>query len=194
MSGCFINFYNPLEPSNQSLFGTAPNFNPTPLYYGVLFAIYALRDQPIIYYTSPSAGTSQNIKAYGLNLGTDYRVLILNKDTNPNATGEVDITLHYASGMRCMYLSAPNLSSTSNTTFAGMSFVGNSTEYVGQFSYVDYFPTAGSVYSIGLNYSQAVLCQQIPNSNSYKMKRKPNSFENFPAIVTLLFLILFLLH
>lgn len=87
LSGCFINFYNPMGPSNQSLFGAAPNFNPTPLYYGVLFAVYAMKDQPVIDYTSVSAGTSQNIKAYGLDLGTEYRVLILNKDTNPNASG-----------------------------------------------------------------------------------------------------------
>lgn len=95
--------------------------------------------------------------------------------------------------MRCMYLSAPNLSSTSNTTFAGMNFVGNSTDYVGQFSYVDYYPTTGSVYSIGLNYSQAVICLQIP-SDSNKLKRKPNNFESFPtAILALLFLIFALL-
>lgn len=127
LSGCFINFYNPMGPSNQSFFGAAPSFDPSALYYGALFAIYAMRDQPIIYYTSVAAGTSQNIKAYGLDVGTDYRVLILNKDMNANASGNVEITLQYASGMRCMYLSAPSLSSTTNITFAGMNFVGNST-------------------------------------------------------------------
>lgn len=127
LSGCFINFYNPMGSSNQSFFGAAPSFDPSALYYGALFAIYAMRDQPIIYYTSVAAGTSQNIKAYGLDVGTDYRVLILNKDMNANASGNVEITLQYASGMRCMYLSAPSLSSTTNITFAGMNFVGNST-------------------------------------------------------------------
>jgi hypothetical protein len=78
-------------------------------------------------------GTSQNIKVYGLDNYYNYRVLILNKDMNPNASGVVNVKHPSAVGLRCYYLSAPSLNSTKNITFAGMYFQGNNTNYVGQF-------------------------------------------------------------
>jgi hypothetical protein len=66
MGGFFINFYNPLTPSNQSFFGPGPQFEPSPMYYGVLFGVWALRNQPIINKVSIVAGSSSNIKVFGL--------------------------------------------------------------------------------------------------------------------------------
>jgi len=43
MGGHFINFYNTLNASNQSILGPSPNFAPGALYHGLLFAIYALQ-------------------------------------------------------------------------------------------------------------------------------------------------------
>lgn len=48
MGGYFINFYNPLTPSNQSVFGAGPGFEPGAIFYGSLFAVMALRDGPRI--------------------------------------------------------------------------------------------------------------------------------------------------
>lgn len=84
------------------------------------------------------SGTSQSIKAYGIKVYNDYRVLIINKDANPNASGVVKLSMDYSDGIRCYYLTAPNLSSTSGVSFAGMSFVGNSSDYTGQFIYYEY--------------------------------------------------------
>jgi hypothetical protein len=145
MGGFFINFYNPLSPSNQSFFGAGPLFEPAPIYYGVLFAIWALRNQPYIHKVPIAAGSSSNIKVYGLD-DWGYRVLILNKDTDINANGIVKIKLNHTGGIRCSYLSAPSLSSTTNATFAGLSFKANSTEVSGHFAFFDYKSSQDGVY------------------------------------------------
>jgi hypothetical protein len=178
MSGYFMSFFNPLIASNHSIFGPGPDFNPTAIYYGLLFAVYALQGLPTIFKTTIVGGTSQNIKAYGIEIYYDYRVLIINKDTNPNITGVVEVTLDYPDGMRCLYLSAPDLSSTSNITFAGMYFVGNNSNYVGAFHYLDFYPSPSQMYSISLNYSQAVVCSQIP-SPSYNNIPRGRSSSSF---------------
>lgn len=132
LSGSYINFYNTLLPSNESVLGPEPTFGPSSIYYGILFAAYALRGQPTIALTTITAGTSSNVKMYGLNnYGGNYRVLIINKDTNPNISGTVDIKLPFTEGIRCVYLSAPTLDETANITFGNLSFVSNSTNYVG---------------------------------------------------------------
>ena len=78
-------------------------------------------------------GTSQSIKVYGMDGYNAYRVLIINKDLNPNASGVVNVKHPSSVGLRCHYLSAPSLNSTKNITFAGMYFQGNNTNYAGQF-------------------------------------------------------------
>jgi hypothetical protein len=91
----------------------------------------------------------------------EYKFLIINKDTNPNISGVVNIKHSYAYGYRCYYLSAPALNSTTNITFAGMYFEGNNPNYAGSFQYKDYKPSPDNVYSFELAYAQAALCQQI---------------------------------
>lgn len=83
----------------------------------------------------------------------------------------VNVKHKYPSGFRCFYLSAPNLTSTSDITLAGMKFVANRTDYVGMFSTTDYFPGPSGAYSININYSQAVLCEQIPDPSYNKIPR-----------------------
>lgn len=46
MYGNFINFYNPMDISYQSVLGSAPNFKQNSLYYGLLFGCIALNDGP----------------------------------------------------------------------------------------------------------------------------------------------------
>jgi hypothetical protein len=166
MSGISINFYNPLTPSNQSVFGAAPNFEPGAIYYGLLFAIYALRSYPKVEMVTVTPGTSQSIKVYGLDSYSYYRVLIINKDINPSISGVVNVKHPSDQGLRCYYLSAPTLNATRNITFAGMYFAPNNSNYQGQFQFVDYQPTPLQVYAIALNYSQAVLCEELPSSAS----------------------------
>ncbi len=138
MSGASINFYNPFVPSNQSVIGSAPNFEPGAIYYGILFAIYAIRGYPSVETVTVIPGTSQSIKVYGMDTYYSYRVLIINKDMNPNITGVVNVKHPSQGGLRCYYLSAPSLHSTTNITFAGMYFTSNNSNYQGQFQFIDY--------------------------------------------------------
>jgi hypothetical protein len=46
--------------------GQAPYYSPSAIYTGLLFAIIANENQPYIYRPAMVAGTSSNIKAYGL--------------------------------------------------------------------------------------------------------------------------------
>ena len=71
------------------------------------------------------------------------------------------VKLNTTSGLRCSYLSAPSLSSTTDATFAGMSFKANATEMSGYFGFFDFKSTDDGVYQVELNYSQAALCHPI---------------------------------
>ena len=90
LGGYRIHFYNPIKtPSFQSPTGPAPNFGPTSLYYGLLMAISANHYNPYIIRPTVTAGTSGSIKAYYLDYGSYYGVLLLNKDTSTSASGIV---------------------------------------------------------------------------------------------------------
>jgi hypothetical protein len=89
-------------------------------------------------------------------------VLILNKDTNPNASGEVVVNLEDTSGMNCFYYSADSLNSTTSGTIGGLTFVANNSAPVGNFTTTFIYTGENGLYSIPLNYSQAVFCQTVP--------------------------------
>lgn len=140
--GTRVSFYNPIaNASFQSVLGQSPTFAPTSLYYGLLMAIIGNYNSPWIMRPTISSGTSMSIQAYGLEDWGRYSFLLLNKDTNPNASGTVDVRLSYTSGISCMYLSAENLTSTEGISFNGLSFVANSSipvgDFVGQTYYVN---------------------------------------------------------
>jgi hypothetical protein len=191
MGGISICFYNPLLASNQSVFGAGPDFAPGALYYGLLAAAYALRDQPYVDRVPIVSGTSQSIKAYGLNSYNGYRILLINKDLSAALSGVVSIRHDYAGGLRCYYLSAPSLASTADISFAGMHFLGNSSAYAGEFAFTDYQPS-GQTYSVKLAYAQAALCEDIPNSAYTKLNRGRSQQLSSPHLVSLAVL-LFLL-
>jgi len=79
------------------------------------------------------AGLSSNIKIYGFSFTQAFRVLIINKDMNPNLTGTVDLILPYTNGVSCIYLSANNLTSTFGVSMAGIQFISNNTNYLGNY-------------------------------------------------------------
>ena len=58
----------------------APSFNPSTLYYGLLFAVTANTQNPYIIRPTVSSGLSSSIKAYYLDYGSYFGVVILNKD------------------------------------------------------------------------------------------------------------------
>jgi len=89
MGGNFINFYNPLSFSNQSIIGSTSTSAPGAIYYGLLFAIYALQGSPIFEFPFIQPGYSKDIKIFGFRLRVGYKILIINKDIRPNITGTV---------------------------------------------------------------------------------------------------------
>lgn len=86
----------------------------------------------------------------------------MNKDTNPNASGEVEINLKTKTGVNCIYYSADSLNSITAGTIGGLSFVANNSNPVGNFSIKFITADSSGMYTIPLNYSQAVLCQTLP--------------------------------
>lgn len=58
----------------------APSFNPSTLYYGLLFAVTANTQNPYIIRPTVSSGLSSSIKSYYLDYGSYFGVVILNKD------------------------------------------------------------------------------------------------------------------
>lgn len=97
----------------QSVFGHAPSFAPTALYYGSIMAILAGELNPRIIIPSLYEGTSSRIKIWGLSSATKYKFLIINKDTNTSLDGYVNLQVKSKEGqaMTCIYMKAPNLTS-----------------------------------------------------------------------------------
>ena len=85
MKGKYIDFFTTFKDSYQSVIGKAPNFEPSPIYYGIMLTIYCLSDYNVIY-TVKATGNNSQIKAY---IFGNKNLLIINKDTNPNLTGYV---------------------------------------------------------------------------------------------------------
>lgn len=168
VGGFRTSFYNPISNSSfQSVLGKSPTYAPSSLYYGLLMAITANTRSPWIMRPTMTSGTSLSIKAYGLDDYGQYSFLLLNKDTNPNASGTVDVKISYTNGITCMYLSAANLSSTEGISFNGFTFVSNTSTPVGNFISKTIDVNDNNVYSVPLNYSQVALCRSIA-SKSYR--------------------------
>jgi len=119
-------------------------------------------------------------------------VLILNKDANSSASGEVVVNIVDTTGMNCVYYSADNLSSTTGGTIGGMSFAGNNSAPLGSFSNFWVTADASGLYSIPLNWSQAVLCQTVPQKEYLYFPSGRNLGDEWLRVV-LLAALLFLL-
>ena len=124
--------------SFQTILGPAPDYLPTPLYYGLLFLSGLSYVSPAIGMPLITAGTSGSIKAYGFLIPTELIIVIINKDTNPNASGVVNVTISSNEIIKCQYLSAPSLSSTSGVTWMGYSFINGSSAPQGNYTFFVY--------------------------------------------------------
>ncbi len=118
-------------------------------------------------------------------------MLILNKDTNVNASGTVDLKLSIATGIKCMYISANNLSDTTNINFAGLKFGPNNSFPTGTYSENLITVGANGLYSVPLNYSQIVYCKTI-RTRTYRFFPKGSSSYGEWLRYVLLSLLLFL--
>ena len=200
VSGRRIDFFNPITgPSFQSILGQAPNFAPSAIYYGLLFAINANNYAPYIIRPTMAAKASQSIKVYYLDYWSYYGVLILNKDTSTAANGEVEVIMTDKTGLHCIYLSASNLSATSGFSYGGYSFISNNSIPQGLFTQVLILPDpATSNYFVPVNYSQAVYCRTVvatgSNYRSFPRWNPSDSGEEWPCIcLALLFFLSFII-
>lgn len=64
IGGYFASFYTPFTSSNQSVLGASPYFGPQALYYGLLFANYAISKYSSFITPNTTAVSSQFIKIY----------------------------------------------------------------------------------------------------------------------------------
>jgi hypothetical protein len=92
MSGYDINFnYDVYTGNNQAFLGPAPDFKPTPLYYGLMFATMIRNYSPELVIPAQTALLSSKIKVYGLKYSDFYQVLLINKDNNVSLNGTVEV-------------------------------------------------------------------------------------------------------
>lgn len=157
--GFRISFYNSFKNgSKQGLFGSDAGYTPSPLYAALLFADLALLDMPYIEKTVVTSGTSASINIYGLDNYYTYGVLILNKDTDSNKTGEVGVKINDPRGLYCVYLTANDLNATSGLTLGGLEFIGNNSRPQGNYTEIKFEIDLNGYYQIPLNYSQVAYC------------------------------------
>ncbi len=76
----------------------------------------------------------------------------------------VEIVLDYAGVLECIYMQADNLSSTGGINIANVSFVSNSSDFVGMWSSLQFAPDHNGAYKIPLRYAQAAVCTTIPKT------------------------------
>ena len=135
VEGRRMNFFSPIkDPSFQSVLGQAPNYNPSALFYGLILSIVVNNYLPWIIRPTMTPGTSLAIKVYYLDYWSYTGVLILNKDTNSSRSGTVAIVMSDKTGLHCIYVKAPSLTSTTNITFAGYSFIPGTAAPQGMFA------------------------------------------------------------
>ncbi len=103
MNSMEIDFNHEIREGNfQSILGT--DFKPTPIYYGMLFAVFIRHGTPEIILPSSKAVLSSRIKTYGLSDGQIFKVLLLNKDTNTSLNGTVLVKSGMRGPMKCIYM------------------------------------------------------------------------------------------
>ena len=168
LDGYRMEFFTTLSSSSfQSVLGPAPDFIPSTLYYALLLAATANNNQPYIIRPTMTSSASASIKAYYLDYSTYFGVLILNKDTNSSASGQVEVKMTDPSGLNCFYFSADNLSST-KATIGGYSFVGGNSTPQGLFSSLKVLQNPiTKTYSVPLNYSQVAFCKTLADNTLY---------------------------
>jgi hypothetical protein len=99
---------------------------------------------------------------YGFTSGIKVSFLIINKDTNPLASGAVQINMITDLQMNCIYMSASSLTSK-NITLAGYSFIGGNSTPQGNYTSFNY-NNSNNIFMVSLNYSSVAFCTvPLPN-------------------------------
>lgn len=115
----------------QGILGPGPDFEPQALYYGMIFSSLMMTDTPALVLPLVTAGTSSNIKIWGLESTFEVHIVVINKDTDPTLDSSVLIQIRSAetSRLSCIYLEAPSLDSKADEmTIGGHKYVaGNAT-------------------------------------------------------------------
>lgn len=123
---------------------------------------------PEIIIPSLSPGSSSNIKVWGLESTFKFRVVILNKDTNSSASGEVNIQAMATSStkMKCVYLRAPSLTSKApDMSIGGYQYNADSSVPTGTFEQIEYSYSEDIMgYKVPIKYAEACHCE-LPNPN-----------------------------
>lgn len=157
--GTNIKYVVDLNANNyQSVLGPAPGYAPNPIYYGLLFLTMFSYITPVIGRPLSIAGSSSSIKAYGMSIQNQLQIVLLNKDTNPNASGVVKILIKANDNIQCLYLTGSSLNATTNITWAGFTFIGGNSTPQGNYVVTSNLPTSEGVYNIPLAYAQAAIC------------------------------------
>lgn len=105
MNGWEIDFNHFFKDTNyQSLFSPSPEFKPTALYYGLIFAVLARQGSPEVVLPSMQSYISSKIKAFGFTTGDIFKIVLLNKDTNASMNGTVLIKSELTGSLKCIYL------------------------------------------------------------------------------------------
>ena len=72
---------------------------------------------------SSRAIISSRIKAYGFSDGINFKVLLINKDTNASLNGKVLVKSELTSVLKCFYMEASSLTDK-EITIGGYKFIG----------------------------------------------------------------------
>lgn len=158
MGGKGIKYLVDISGNLNSVIGPAPNYTPNPIYYGLLFLTLLSYNNPAISIPQIIPGTSGNIKAYVFSISNQIQLVLLNKDTSPNASGFIQVVANTTDIMQCMYLTAPRLNATNNISWAGLNFIGGSSVPQGNYTIFSYSANSTGIFNIPLNYSQATMC------------------------------------
>jgi hypothetical protein len=91
--------------SLQGPFGPAPDYTPRPIYYALLLMSIIQKDAGTrLLAPTVTSAASPNIKVHGLLSGSYVGLVLLNKDTNPSASGTVFVNSSGNVAMTCIYL------------------------------------------------------------------------------------------
>lgn len=104
-------------------------------------------------------------------------------------SGEVGVTLKDVNGLNCIYLSAPNLSSTDGVTVGGLSITGSNSTFIGNYSEYEYNVDINGQYLISVNYSQAVYCYSKVDKRYLYFPTGKNAGGNIMVYSTMLLII-----
>ena len=177
----------------QGVLGPGPAFQPSSIYYAMIFTILSGNGYPSIVIPSVSGGISSKIKAWGLETVENFRVVLLNRDQNTTLNGVVYVQVQSKpnSLMRCIYMEAPSLSSKGeDITIGGLKYNPNNSTPTGTFNEVTYnYDSLIGGYKVQMRYAQVASCS-IPNANLIIPSISECSFENYPSIAVLLIAIL----